>query len=234
MAMMIKMMMAKAVISLIGPPGSGKGTYGSLLASRLDAAFISVGDILRENAEVSSILKSGALVNDIIVNEAVIHSLEGSSVSDKSMIILDGYPRTGPQSHLLAKWPVNLRPSFAIQFDVPYEVCTIKLLGRRICSICKKSINVNGVDTLGFVMPPMLPDVGSCDVRCNPDLHWKKRNDDTVDTIKLRMEIYDKETRPLLEYFEKRKQLLRFVPYNGIKDMDKLVSYVETRLHTLI
>ena len=59
--MMIKMMMAKAVISLIGPPGSGKGTYGSLLASRLDAAFISVGDILRENAEVSSILKSGIL-----------------------------------------------------------------------------------------------------------------------------------------------------------------------------
>lgn len=224
----------KAVISLIGPPGSGKGTYGSLLASRfLDAAFVSVGDILRENREVSSILKSGSLVDDSIVNEAVINCLEGSRLREKQMVILDGYPRTGPQSQLLAQWPDNLRSSFAIQFDVPYEVCTIKLLGRRSCSICKKSINVNGVDILGFDMPPMLPDVASCDVRCNPDLYWNKRDDDTVDTIKLRMEIYDKETRPLLKYYESRKQLLRFFPYNGVKDMDTLVSYVETRLHIL-
>lgn len=221
----------KAMISLIGPPGCGKGTYGSLLASRfLDAAFVSVGDILRENGEVSSTLKSGSLVCDSIVNETVKNCLEGSR---QQMVILDGYPRTVPQSQLLAQWPDNLRPSFAIQFDVPYEVCTIKLLGRRSCSMCKKSINVNGVDTLGFDMPPMLPNVASCDVRCNPDLYWNKRDDDTVDTIKLRMEIYDKETRPLLKYFESREQLLRFVPYNGVKDMDTLVSYVETRLHIL-
>ena len=82
-----------SIISLIGPPGSGKGTYGALLASRLsNASFISVGDVLREqsinNEQLSTIMKSGALVDDGIVNQAVIHSLNNRS--NKNVIILDG------------------------------------------------------------------------------------------------------------------------------------------------
>jgi adenylate kinase len=197
---------------------------------------VSVGDILRENAagneHLASVLRSGALVDDALVNDAVMQNTENRA-REKNLVILDGYPRTGPQSHLLAKWPVGLRPSLALQFDVPYDVCTIKLLGRRKCSICNKSINVNRVDVLGFDMPPMIPESGACEVNCNPDLDWNKRDDDTIDTIRLRMEIYHKETTPVLQYWKERRQLLSFVPYNGVKDIDKLKSLVEARLHLL-
>ncbi len=197
---------------------------------------MSVGDILREcaagNKHLASVLRSGALVDDSLVNDTVMQSMEDRA-REKNLVILDGYPRTGAQSYLLSKWPVALRPSMALQFDVPYEVCTIKLLGRRTCSICKKSINVNRVDTLGFDMPPMVPEAGACKVNCNPDLDWIKRDDDTTHTIKLRMEIYDKETTPVLHYWEEGGQLLSYVPYNGVKDIDELKSLVEARLNSL-
>lgn len=115
-----------SIISLIGPPGSGKGTYGAILAARiLDASFVGVGDILREhsatNDKLASILRSGALVDDEIANDAVIQHLEGRAFANK-LIVLDGYPRTSAQASLLSKWPVGLRPSLAIQFDVPDHV----------------------------------------------------------------------------------------------------------------
>ncbi len=197
---------------------------------------MSVGDTLRENSaryeHLASVLRSGALVDDALVNDAVMQSMEDRA-RGKNLVILDGYPRTGAQTYLLSKWPVALRPSLALQFDVPHEVCTIKLLGRRKCSICKSSINVNRVNTLGFDMPPMIPEAGACKVDCNPDLDWDKRDDDTIHTIKLRMEIYDKETTPVLQYWKERKRLLSYVPYNGVKGIDELKSLVEARLHSL-
>ena len=113
-----------SIISLIGPPGSGKGTYGAMLASHLlNASFLSVGDVLREqavtNEKLSTIMKTGELVDDGIVNEAVIHSLNNRS--DKNVILLDGYPRNKTQIQLLQTWPPELRPSFAfaLQIHVP-------------------------------------------------------------------------------------------------------------------
>ena len=197
---------------------------------------MSVGDVLRENAagneRLASVLRSGALVDDDIVNDAVMQSMQDRA-REKDVVILDGYPRTAQQSSLVAKWPVGLRPMLALQFDVPYEVCTIKLLGRRTCSICNRSININRVDTLGFNLPPMVPEAGACEVNCSPEEDWSKREDDTTDTIKLRMEIYHKETTPVLQYWKERGQLLSYVPYNGVKDIDALKSLVDDRLHSL-
>mmetsp|Transcript_34293 Transcript_34293/g.82923 ORF Transcript_34293/g.82923 Transcript_34293/m.82923 type:complete len:243 (+) Transcript_34293:123-851(+) len=229
-----------SIISLIGPPGSGKGTYGALLASRfLGASFLSVGDILREssakNETLSSVMKSGSLVDDLLVNDAVIQSLENrvctklKNGAGKNVVILDGFPRNYAQASLLAKWPVGLRPSLAVQFDVPDDICITKLLGRRKCSICNDSLNVNGVDIGGFDMPPILPEAGTCKVTCNPGVDWEKRDDDTADTIQVRMNIYHDETKPVLKYWEERGQLLRFVPFKGVKDMDELESLVESR-----
>jgi len=232
-----------AIISLIGAPGSGKGTYGALLASRfLNASFLSVGDILHENSakneQLGAVLRSGALVDDALVNNAVIQTLEDRSrTKEKSsdsklsnvgrdVIILDGFPRNYAQASLLAKWPDSLKPSLALQFDVPDEICITKLMGRRKCSICNGSFNINGVDTNGFDMPPILPEAGTCKVKCNRDTDWEKRDDDTAATIKFRMNIYHNETKPVLQYWEEREQLLRFVPYSGVKEMDKLVSLV--------
>mmetsp|Transcript_20642 Transcript_20642/g.33716 ORF Transcript_20642/g.33716 Transcript_20642/m.33716 type:complete len:84 (-) Transcript_20642:39-290(-) len=77
-------------------------------------------------------------------------------------------------------------------------------------------------------MPPKLPEA-ACKVNCSREVDWKKRDDDTADTIQLRMGVYHKETKPVLKYWEEREQLLGFLPFNGVKDMDKLVSLVENR-----
>lgn len=225
--------MMASIISLIGAPGSGKGTYGSLLASRiLKASFLSVGDILREqsdeNEHLSSVMLSGALVEDDLVTELVIQSLENKRTG-KNLIILDGFPRNSTQTNLLEKWPTHLQPSLALHIDVPDHICSIKILGRRKCNICNKSWNINGVDTDGFNMPPMLPGKGTCTckVECNSDLHWEKRDDDTEETIRQRFQVYHNETKPVLQYWQKKGQLLRFVPYNGVQDIDKLEKLVK-------
>jgi len=224
-----------SIISLIGPPGSGKGTYSTLLASRLfNASFISVGDVLREqsatNEQLSTIMKTGELVDDGIVNEAVIHSL--NSRSDKNAILLDGYPRNKAQTQLLQTWPPELRTSFsfALQIHVPGALCTQKILGRRKCTKCNKSFNVNGIDAGPYQMPPLLPEEGSCDVECNPDIDWEKREDDTEEIIKKRFDVYTNETKPVLRYWRDEKKLIRFVPYKGIADFDKLLKLVQQRL----
>ena len=236
-----------SMISLIGAPGSGKGTYGALLASRLlNTAFISVGDILREESvsrsELAKVLNSGALVDDTLVNDAVLRCLEERTkeyrIDDASNkryhVILDGYPRTDRQASLLDKWPIDLCPKFALQLDVPERICITKILGRRKCNLCKKSLNVNGVlDEFGFDMPPMLPDDNALECRtmnCNPDVDWKKRNDDTTDTIQYRMDVYRRQTEPVLQYWEEKGKLLRFIPFKGVQEIDNIVSLIETRI----
>lgn len=222
-----------SIISLIGPPGSGKGTYGALLASRLfNASFISVGDVLREqsatNEKLSTIMKTGELVDDGIVNEAVIHGLKNRS--DKNVILLDGYPRNKAQTQLLQTWHHELQPSFALQIHLPGALCTQKILGRRKCLKCNKSFNVNGIDAGPYQMPPLLPEEGSCDVECNPDIDWEKREDDTEEIIKKRFDVYTSLTKPVLRYWRDEKKLIRFVPYKGIADFDKLLKLVQQRL----
>lgn len=217
-----------------------KGTYGALLASRLlNASFVSVGDILRETSSrdkhIATILNSGALVDDVLVNGAVLQCLTDRIQANKNYhVILDGYPRTYRQASLLDKWPSELCPILAVQLDVPQHICIKKILGRRKCTLCNKSLNVNGVlDELGFDMPPMQPDDEAAECRimnCNPDIHWKKRDDDTTDTIQVRMDVYHRETEPVLQYWEEKGKLLRFVPYKGVKEMDNLISLIETRI----
>ncbi len=216
------------------------------MTSRLiNASFISVGDILRENSSrnkhIAKVLNSGALVDDAIVNNGVLQCLEDKIHANRIdnsnqiyRIILDGYPRTDRQATLLDKWPIELRPQLAVQLDVPERICLTKILGRRKCILCNKSLNVNGVlDKFGFDMPPMLPDDNADECRtlnCNPDVHWKKRDDDTIDTVQYRMDVYRRETEPVLQYWEEKGQLLRFIPYKGIKEIDNLVSLIETRI----
>ena len=216
------------------------------MASRLlNASFISVGEILRENSKrdkhIAEVLKSGSLVDDAIVNDAVLQGLKDriqayriDDTNARYHIILDGYPRTEQQASLLDKWPSALRPALAIQLDVPQCICITKILGRRKCILCNKSLNVNGVvDELGFDMPPMLPDEDAYECKtmnCIPDVHWKKREDDTTHTIQVRMDVYRRETEPVLRYWEDKGKLIRFIPYKGVKEIDNLLSLLERRI----
>lgn len=82
-------------------------------------------------------------------------------------------------------------------------------------------------------MPPRLPTNNECKSKCNREVDWKTRDDDTEDIMRMRMEVYHNETKPVLEYWREGDALLRFVPYNGVKDMDKLVDLVQRRHEVL-
>eukprot|EP00804_Cyclotella_cryptica_P010268 CCRYP_016726-RA/>CCRYP_016726-RA protein AED:0.14 eAED:0.14 QI:0/-1/0/1/-1/1/1/0/244 len=225
------------IISLIGAPGSGKGTYGSMLASRIpNSTFLSVGDILREHSEqnannavgqaMKETLRSGALADVSFVSEAVLQRLKHAS-HQNNLVILDGFPRSREQAEIVSTWPIELQRVAALHFNVPDEICISKLLGRRKCSICNGSFNVNGVNDNGFFMPPILPSDGSCPKQCNHETDWKKREDDTEETIRKRMKVYHDETEPVLSYWSERDRLHAIVPYNGVKDIDKMVNAVD-------
>jgi adenylate kinase len=241
------------LISLVGKPGSGKGTYGALLASRYrNLTFLSVGDVLRDSAKrnetLRRVLTSGKLVDDNIVNEAVIESLQEENLqqlkaqhsidSDAKLfndggehVILDGFPRTDAQTKLLSEWPSNLEPALAIYFDVPDDIVITKLLGRRKCTICGGNFNINGVEQDGWDMPPLLPIKNGCKEKCDWDIHWEKRDDDTADIIKERMQVFRQETEPVLESWSNSNRLVTFVPYKGVKEMDRLAGVLENYFH---
>lgn len=241
------------LIALIGKPGSGKGTYGALLASRYrNVTFLSVGDVLRDarsrNESLREVLASGRLADNTIVNDAVIERLQeqnfqhikahsryendAKTFSDgREHVILDGYPRNLAQTELMTKWPSSLVPALAIHFDIPDDIVTTKLLGRRKCLICGGSFNVNGVNKEGWDMPRLLPK-RVCKESCDWDVHWEKRDDDTTDVIKYRLQIFREETEPVLEYWSNMNRLLTFAPYKGVKEMDRLADALENYFHT--
>ena len=242
----------KILISLIGKPGSGKGTYGALLASRYrNLTFLSVGDVLRDSAtrnkSLRRILTSGKLVDDNVVNEAVIESLQDENLQSlksqihnncdakilndgREHVIIDGFPRTESQTKLISKWPNALDPALAIYIDVPENIVVTKLLGRRKCTICGGNFNINGVDQQGWDMPPLLPK-NDCKEICDWDTDWEKRDDDTADTIKERMKVFRKETEPVLDSWRYDNRLVTFVPYKGVKEMDRLSNVLENHFH---
>lgn len=174
-------------------------------------------------------LQSGTLVDDRFVSDAVLQQLQHLTAHDNHAVILDGFPRNEEQTKILSMWPNELQQMVALHFDVPDDICVTKLLGRRKCSICNKSLNVNGIDRNGFRMPPILPMDGSCPVKCNHETDWNKRDDDSEETIRKRMNIYHEQTEPVLKYWSKIDKLTTFVPYNGVSDIDAIcdkVSYV--------
>ncbi|KAL9179129.1 hypothetical protein ACHAXT_000171 [Thalassiosira profunda] len=195
------------ILSLIGPPGSGKGTYGELLAARFNGTCLNIGEILRERSiednELRATMRSGGMVSDEYINDLLIPRLK-NAVADNDMVILDCFPRNAAQTKLLREWPKNLRPTMAIQFDVPDEVCMTKQRGRRKCKLCGGNFNINGVDSGGFHMPPILPKEGACNVECNPETDWAKRDDDAEDVIAERMRVYHAQTDPIVKFWKSK------------------------------
>lgn len=249
--------------TLIGPPGSGKGTYGSIVlkeflhkvkdnstdkstlasSSSSTALFVSTGDVLRDNVKNRTSIgkifedyqKKGILVkDDRLVKDAILQYLDthlALTMNGDSQIgfILDGFPRTIQQTRFFSpsknEWPPQYNINCAILIDVPYFICESKMLGRRFCPICKSNFNVCDISTKGFHMPAILPKNCECTLKNN---QWEKRIDDTPEIIEKRHKEYLKETEPVLDYYEKQGKLLRFIPYNGVKDVHKLKSLMES------
>jgi len=199
----------------LGPPGVGKGTHADIIVNDLGIPRYSTGDIFREILKDSSPLgeklenyvNSGALVPDEIVFETVEGVL--SNGRNENGWLLDGYPRNKNQAELLDDFLKRRDEKLdcAIYLYAPVEVLVNRLTNRRVCPDCKAIYNlVNS--------PPEKE--GVCD-RCGEVL--MRREDDKSETIKKRISIFQKDFKPLEEYYENAGILLKVLAEGNLEDI---------------
>jgi len=184
-------------VVLMGPPGAGKGTQAGTVARLVDIAHVASGDLLREiikqESELSETLKSymdrGELVPDELTLGIVMARL--AEPDAQRGFILDGFPRTVNQAKALdERLAVDGRHlDRVINLIVPDDVLLARLSGRWLCRDCHTSYHI-------LFSPPTTP--GVCD-RCGGPLY--QRADDTLETAQRRLEVYDHDTRPVLDYY---------------------------------
>lgn len=204
---------------LLGAPGAGKGTQAKKLIEKYGTPQISTGDLLRAavaagtplGKEAKSVMDKGELVPDRIVLGMVEERLKKDDC--KKGYILDGFPRNTAQAEALDKMlgALNMPLNGALSVDVPLEDLMKRLTGRRTCKACGQMFNVY------FNAPKK---EGKCD-KCSGDLF--QRDDDKEETIKKRLEVYNAQTAPLMDYYGK-KGILKSVSGTGsIDDIFKKV-----------
>jgi adenylate kinase len=187
-------------IVLLGPPGAGKGTQARKLSERYGLPVIGTGDIFRDHVARATALglaakeymDRGDYVPDEIAVNMVLERLEQSDTREG--FILDGFPRTVAQAQALeGALAAASRPlSAVLNFKIGDEVAVKRLMSRIVCPNCKRVYN------LEFKRPRV---EGICDV-CGHRL--EPRSDDDEDTIRRRLEVYRRETQPLVLYFWER------------------------------
>lgn len=220
----------KKNLALIGPPGSGKGSYGRHIAKFLNIPLLTMSDVLRRNRPDLD-LSSGQLVGDQVVNDTLLSVLlKRQNGNNNEGYMLDGFPRTLDQIHVMQDtWPHHLQLQGALQLNVPDRVCSTKLLGRRFCSLCDANFSINGVDFDDFYLPPSQPQ--TCKHSCLPEQHWITRPDDTPEIVNSRLEAYHKHMDRISKYFDERQKLVKLTPYNGYDDIPYILKTVEQWLY---
>lgn len=188
----------------MGPQGAGKGTQAQMLATRFGLPIVATGDILREIAhadtplghQVRSVQAAGQLVSDDILAEVIKARLCQPDCSRGC--ILDGFPRTLPQTHLLEKIAAEQNNRIVVvKIDVPRDLLFYRLAGRLTCSVCGAIYNMES-------RPPKRE--GICDLDGQPLF---TRSDDNADAIRQRLALFDEKTRPLLNYYAETNRLRR-------------------------
>ena len=204
---------------IFGAPGSGKGTYASRLQARLGLDVIAMGDIFREimkeetelGKKVKGYVEKGLLVPDDIVIEVLKNRL--AKIPKGKGFILDGYPRTLEQAEILEK---IAKIDVILLLKVPDWIIIERLSSRRICRNCGAVYNVR------FLKPKV--DM-VCD-KCGGPLY--QRSDDTPEVVKKRIKVYEKKTRPILQFFKEK-----MVPFVVAK-CDALDTPPETMVETIL
>ena len=189
-------------IILLGPPGAGKGTQAKSISNRYSIPHISTGDIFRKNIsentplgiEAKSYMDKGQLVPD----EVTINMVKDRLVQDdcKDGYLLDGFPRTVSQAEALQEFLEQRGESLntALLINVPNEFILERMTGRRVCPSCGASYHIK-------FNPPAN---GKCEL-CGTDI--VQRKDDTAETVKERLDVYEKQTQPLIDYYSKNNLL---------------------------
>lgn len=208
---------------LLGPPGAGKGTQAKILIKKLTIPQVSTGDILRAAVKDSTpmgvkakeFMDAGKLVPDSVVIGIVEERLACDDCN--SGFILDGFPRTVSQADALKQMlsRAGRRIQHVIAIVVDNEELIRRVTGRRTCRSCGAGFHVE-------FDPSRKP--GVCD-HCGGELY--QRGDDTEDTMRQRLAVYDQQTAPLIDYY-RGESLLRVVP--GVGPIDE----IQARLLRLI
>lgn len=183
----------------LGPPGSGKGTQAAKLSTELGLVHLSTGDVLRgavkEQTELGKqaegFMKRGELVPDDLIIGLIKDKVISGELS--AGFILDGFPRTIPQAESLKVMLESNDVSIdkAVCFNVGDEAIVKRMSGRRFCPTCQATYNVN--------VPATMPkEDGKCD-KDNAELII--RNDDKEDVVRNRLDVYHKQTKPIIDFY---------------------------------
>lgn len=186
----------------MGPPGAGKGTQSRLLSGELDIAHYATGDILREarasgtelGREAARYMDAGELVPDEVVLGLIRERItEGEG---REGFVLDGFPRTVEQaeglSEILDDAGVDL--DAVLNLVVPEEELIRRLTGRRVCGACGEVVNV-----------AFEPEIGAECPECGGTLN--RRSDDEPQTVRRRLEVYEEQTAPVLEWYREESDV---------------------------
>jgi adenylate kinase len=192
----------RTVLVLFGPPGCGKGTQGAKLAEHYGIPSISTGDILRQavregtplGQKAKTFMNAGELVPDEVMLDLIGERLGEADAAGG--FILDGFPRTTAQAAGLVE--VMERRGFeltrVVNLVVDRETLLERLTSRRVCTKCGATFNV-------VTLPP--PPAGECAdpaIGCTGE-HIVQRKDDTIETARNRLEVYEAQTAPLIEHY---------------------------------
>lgn len=205
---------------LLGPPGAGKGTQAAKIIEKYNIPHISTGDIFRENIKngtelgkkAQEYMNKGQLVPDELVVEIATDRLTKDDC--KNGFLLDGFPRTVFQAEELDKFleAKGSAVDHVLDIEVDREELMKRLTGRRVCSKCGASFHVVSI-------PPKKE--GICDV-CGAELIQRK--DDNEETAANRIEVYNKETRPLVDYYEKAGNISHIDGAAGLENVFNTIA----------
>ena len=204
-------------IIMLGAPGAGKGTQAKFISEKFGIPHVSTGDIFRANIkegtdlgkEAKGYMDKGQLVPDELTVRILLDRV--SKDDCKNGYVLDGFPRTIPQAEVLDKEVSKMgdKIDIAINVDVPDENIVRRMGGRRACLKCGATYHTEHI-------PPKKE--GICDA-CGSDLVL--RDDDKPETVKNRLDVYHKQTQPLIDYYS-AKNILKTV--DGTRDMNDVFA----------
>jgi adenylate kinase len=208
------------VVILLGPPGVGKGTQGSLLERELGWVRIATGDLLREarragtelGVKAQGFMDAGELVPDDLIIALMKEALR--PLRPDTGVLLDGFPRTAPQARALeAMLPeVGRKLDAVVLLEAPAEVLLKRISGRRSCPVSGRIYNV-------YFDPPRVE--GVCDDSGLPLVH---REDDRPDTVARRLRVYAELTEPLVAHYEESSvPLLRIAGDAALDDVQSAI-----------
>ena len=208
---------------LLGPPGAGKGTQATRIVEKYNVPHISTGDIFRENIKngtelgkkAQEYMNKGELVPDDLVIEIATTRLLADDC--KEGFLLDGFPRTVYQAEKLDEFlkAHGLELDVVIDIEVGKDELITRLTGRRVCKSCGASFHVVNI-------PPKQE--GICD-NCGAEL--VQRADDNEETASNRIEVYNRETKPLIDYYEKAGNIVNI---DGGKAAEDVFAAIADRL----